>query len=247
MCGMFQYRHNPYIYIFIRVPTNCVTHRKKMTHQIDHLKRMTATERAVLHTITKKNCISKTCQHCKHSTTHEASKHHTLRYCNVCRVYVFRSVQDMLKKEYDEKMELIKNDNTRQEYIHTGRVHHVQPPLFEYLHLNTNTKFNSVHDSTPAAQKMYEELQLRRKYRIEQEVKVLTKLYPNVDRGELMQKLELVENNNEQPQFIRLSELDNSFYLYLHINKKEIFRSSKTTLDKAIEEYNNLEHWCSYM
>lgn len=208
---------------------------------------MTAAERTVLQTITKQNCISKTCQHCEHSTAHEAGKHHTLRYCNNCRVYLFRTMQDILKKEYGEKMELIKNDPTLQEYIHTGRVHHGEPPLFEYLHLNTNTKFNSVHDATPVAQKMYEELQLRRKHRIDQEANVLTKLYPKVDRVELMQKLELVDNNNEQPQFIQLGEINNSFYLYLYINKKYIFRSSKTTLDKAIEEYNNLEHWCSWM
>ena len=102
---------------------------------------MTDKEREIINEVTTTECGSE-CRHCKHTEQCDLKLHFRTRYCAVCRVQIYRRMQEWLAIQFERKKARSERDGT-QEFMSTCRVFYTNPASYEYVHINTNKKFSS--------------------------------------------------------------------------------------------------------
>ena len=209
---------------------------------------MTDKEREIINEVTTTECGSE-CRHCKHTEQCNLKLHFCTRYCAVCRVQIYRRMQEWLAIQFERKKARSERDGT-QEFMSTCRVFYTNPASYEYVHINTNKKFSSKFPKLDDAVEEYladpdrdlslEEL-IHKNLRIKsgQQAKVFTQVYMGGvikprEMEELVEKFGRIDTYNSE-EFVAIN--DKPPYEYVHLNEHVKFKSEHEHISEAITEY----------
>ena len=209
---------------------------------------MSEKERDIINEVTTNECGDE-CRHCEHTENCDLKLHFRIRYCTVCRVHIFRRMQEWLAIQFERKKARSVRDNT-QEFMSTSRVFYTNPASYEYVHINTNKKFRSHFQKLDDAVEEYLadpdrdlslEESIHKSLRIKsgQQAKVFTQVYmggvikPH-EMEVLVEKYGRIDTYSSE-EFVAIN--DKPPYEYVHLNEHVKFKSEHKHISEAITEY----------
>ena len=209
---------------------------------------MSEKERDVVNEVTTLEC-GENCRHCEHTEACDIELPFRARYCGICRMRIFRRMQEWQAIQHQRKLTKIKRDGTH-EFMATGRVFFTNPASYEYVHVNTGKKFSSGFAQLDDAVREYladpdrdlslEEL-MHKNLRIKcnEQAKVFTQVYLGgvitpYEMEELVEKFGRIDKYSSE-EFVALSTKPP--YEYIHLNQHVKFKSEHEHISDAIREY----------
>ena len=209
---------------------------------------MDAKEREIINEVTTTECGSE-CKHCVHTEECDPKAHFRKRYCAICRVQIFRRMQEWIAIQFERKKARSERDGT-QEFMSTSRMFYTNPASYEYVHINSNRRFSSGFPKLDDAVKEYladpdrdlsleESLHKSLCIKSSQQAKVFTQVYMGGaikprEMEELVEKFGRIDTYSSE-EFVAIS--DKPPYEYVHLNEHVKFKSEHGSINEAITEY----------
>ena len=205
-------------------------------------------EREIVNEVTTLEC-GENCRHCKHTEACDIELHFRTRYCAICRMFIFRRMQEWNVIQHERKKAKSEREGTH-EFMSTGRVFYTNPATYEYVYVNTGKKFTSGFYKLDDAVAEYLadpdrdlslEESLHRSLRIKcgEQAKVFTQVYlggaikPR-EMEELVEKFGRIATYSSE-EFMPIS--NKPPYEYIHLNEHVKFKSEHVHISDAITEY----------